>query len=230
MTDFRGASLPADADVRPGTPVVSYGFSFHGDGGALFRIYAICLLKVLVTLGVYYFWLKARVRGYIYSQTELAGERFAFHGTGWELLKGWVKAMVLLVVVLALLVFAQWAAGPDAAATVGRVVTAALAIVVAPVVIVGSRRYRLSRTSWRGIRFVFRGRVNDLMRQLLVDGLLTAITFGFYYPLLLNNLREFIVTSSAYGNIPFEYDGEGSELWRIYFFGFVFGLLTLGVY
>ena len=36
---------------------------------------------------------------------------------------------------------------------------AVLAYAFFPIAMVGARRYRLSRTSWRGIRFSFRGRV-----------------------------------------------------------------------
>ena len=212
------------------SPAVSYRVSFHGNGGTLFRIYAINLLKVLGTIGVYYFWLKAKVRGYVYSQTELAGDRFAFHGTGLELLKGWAKAAVVIVVFLALLVGVEAALSPEAAAVVGRIIGLVFGLFAVPIAMVGSRRYRLSRTSWRGIRFVFRGGVNELARQMFRDGFWTGATLGVYYPFMLNNLREFVVRSSAYGNVPFEYDGKGGALWRIYFFGLVFGILTLGIY
>lgn len=215
---------------QPESPAVSYRFSFHGDGGTLFRIYAINLLKVLGTLGVYYFWLKAKVRGYIYSQTELAGERFAFHGTGLELLKGWAKAAVVIAVFVASLVGVEAALSPEAAEVVGRIIGLVFGLFAVPIAMVGSRRYRLSRTSWRGIRFVFRGGVNELARQMFRDGLWTGLTLGVYYPFMLNNLREFVVRNSAYGNVPFEYDGKGGALWRIYVFGLVFGILTLGIY
>lgn len=227
------SSIPQSADTHPlssESQAVSYGVSFHGDGGTLFRIYAINLLKVLGTLGVYYFWLKAKVRGYVYSQTELAGERFAFHGTGLELLKGWAKAAVLIIAVVALLAGVESAVSPEAAEVAGRILGIAFGVFVVPVAIVGSRRYRLSRTSWRGIRFVFRGRVNDLARQMFRDGFWTGATLGVYYPFMLNNLREFVVRNSAYGNVAFEYDGKGGRLWRIYLFGVVFGILTLGIY
>ena len=162
------------------SPAVSHRFSFHGDGGTLFRIYAINLLKILGTLGVYYFWLKAKVRGYVYSQTELAGERFAFHGTGLELLKGWAKAAVVIAVFVALLVGVEAALSPEAAAVVGRIIGLVFGLFAVPIAMVGSRRYRLSRTSWRGIRFVFRGGVNELARQMFRDGFWTGATLGQY--------------------------------------------------
>ena len=74
----------------PGTP--SSGAPrhpvFHGRGGTLFGIHVVNTLLTLVTLGVYYFWAKTRLRQYLFSQSEIEGDRFAYHGTGRELLLG----------------------------------------------------------------------------------------------------------------------------------------------
>jgi len=224
-------SLPADGTAAVSqTSFVSHPFSFMGRGSTFFRIYAENVLLILVTLGVYYFWAKAKIRRYIYGQTEVAGDRFTFHGTGWELLRGWAKALVLIVTAISLVLLTEWTAGPNAAQIVQSMLSFVFGLVVAPIAIVGSRRYRLTRTSWRGIRFRFDGRVSPLARQLFTDSFYTTVTLGIYYPYLLNNLRQFIVTRSAYGNVRFEYDGKGSGLWRIYFFGLLFGVLTLGIY
>ncbi len=58
--------------------------SFHGSAGTLFGIQLINLLLTIVTLGIYSFWGKTKVRGYLWSQTEFEGDRFAYHGTGKE--------------------------------------------------------------------------------------------------------------------------------------------------
>src|SRR5712691_10481567 len=68
---------------------------FHGVGGTLFGIHIVNVLLTLVTLGVYYFWAKTRVRQYLFGQTEIAGDRFAYHGNGKELLLGTLKAALI---------------------------------------------------------------------------------------------------------------------------------------
>src|SRR5215475_8491860 len=113
---------------------------FHGSGGTLFGIHVVNALLILVTLGIYYFWAKTRVRRYLASQAEMELDRFAYHGTAKELLLGTLKAVV------------------------------------------GARRYRLSRTSWRGIRFSFRGQVWDLVKIFIIGSFLTGLTLGLYYP------------------------------------------------
>jgi len=58
------------------------------------------VLFTLGTLGVYYFWAKTRTRRFLFSQTEFAGDRFAYHGTGRELLIGTLKALLVFGVPL----------------------------------------------------------------------------------------------------------------------------------
>jgi len=41
--------------------------SFHGSGTALLGIHVVNVLLILLTLGVYYFWAKTRVRRYLFS-------------------------------------------------------------------------------------------------------------------------------------------------------------------
>src|SRR5512145_2817221 len=75
---------------------------FHGAGGSLLGIHIVNVLLTIITFGVYYFWAKVRVRSYLLGQTEFAGDRFAYHGTGKELLLGFLKAVLLIGIPLAL--------------------------------------------------------------------------------------------------------------------------------
>ena len=73
---------------------------FHGNGSSLFGIFVINVLFTLLTLGVYYFWGKAKIRRYMHSQTELHNSRFSNHTTGGELCIGWIKAIILIVTIV----------------------------------------------------------------------------------------------------------------------------------
>ena len=59
-----------------------------------------------------------------------------------------------------------------------------------PVAMVNARRYRCSRTSWRGIRFSFRGRTSN-SHALLSRWGFTILTLGSYYPYFQLNARPF---------------------------------------
>ena len=187
--------------------------SFHGTGGSLFGIYIVNLFLTLVTLGVYSFWGRVKVRRYILSQTDLEGDRFAYHGTGKELLIGWLKAMLVFGVPLGLLIIVR------DLLDVGAVIKAAawvlfygVIIVFVPFAIVSARRYRLSRISWRGIRFSFRGRALDFVKLFVGGVLLSAITLGLYYPVFDTRRYGFLMSRSYFGNRKFEFDGHGRDL------------------
>ena len=81
----------------------SYKLEFHGKGSDFFGIIIVNWLLTLVTLGFYYPWAKANTLQYLYGETSLHGDRFAFHGTGKEMFKGFIKAIVLFGALYAVL-------------------------------------------------------------------------------------------------------------------------------
>src|SRR5687767_706491 len=87
---------------------------YHGTGGSFFGLVLGNALLTLITVGVYSFWAKNKVREFHYSHTELDGDRFAYHGTGGELFSGYLKAMgVMLVLALVLGLASALFAGPS---------------------------------------------------------------------------------------------------------------------
>lgn len=180
---------------------------FHGQGGTLFGIQIVNLLLIVVTLGIYSFWGKVRVRRYLYGQTEFAGDRFSYHGLGMELFMGALKAFGLIVLFYVLLVAASMMVGDIA------VVLLYLAILVAiPFALYGAMRYSLSRTAWRGIRFSFRGKLKECLGTYLGGALLTLVTLGVYYPWFHNRMRSYWVNNTYFGNTPFRYQANAKPL------------------
>jgi uncharacterized membrane protein YjgN (DUF898 family) len=98
FVDSGAASAPAPASGPPARRI-----SFHGNGLTLLGVYLVNLLLTLVTLGVYYFWARTRIRHYMLSQTEFESDRFAWHGTGKELFIGFLKLVVLFLIVAIIL-------------------------------------------------------------------------------------------------------------------------------
>lgn len=212
-----GAPQPSTTDgsaarPRPARSTIQRP-SFHGVGGSLFGIQIVNVFLTLLTAGLYYFWGKVRVRSYLFSQTEMAGDRFAYHGTGKELLTGFLKALLVfgipymgLTYVPGFLEADQWV--QIALSSLG----ALLLVLFLAVATVGARRYRLSRTSWRGIRFSFRGRTWDFVKLYVKGVLLTALTLGAYYTFFQTRRQGFLVSHSSFGNQRFGFDGHGWAL------------------
>jgi uncharacterized membrane protein YjgN (DUF898 family) len=200
---------------KPPAPQPYRQLSFRGDGSTLFGITLVNLFLTVVTLGIYLFWGKVKARKYVFGQLEFEGDRFGYHATGKELLIGWLK----VALVLGILFGAQNAGrflldGP--VAFVLEVIGSVAFVVLLPIATVASRRFRLSRTSWRGIRFSFRGRARDFLKLYFRGTFLTAITFGLYYPFFMNEAQRFLMSRTYFGNTRFDYDGEGREMLKIY--------------
>ncbi len=188
-------------------------FTTYGEGGTLLGIHIVNVLLTLVTLGIYYFWAKVRVRRYLFSQTEFAGDRFSYHGTGAEVLRGTVKAALVFGVPYLGLSFGPQLAGMDIyTRTLSGWAAGLLLLIFIPVAIVSARRYRLSRTSWRGITLSFRGKTRDFINLWVKGYLLTGLTLGLYYPYFSAKKHAFLTTHSYFGSRSFSFQGEGKAL------------------
>ena len=83
----------------------NYKLEFNGSGGAFFSVIMVNWLLTIVTLGFYYPWAKAKQLRYIYSATNLNSDSFSFHGTGKEMFKGFIKALLLFIQTVQLVIF-----------------------------------------------------------------------------------------------------------------------------
>ena len=217
-----GPEIPASTTLR--RP------SFHGAGGTLFGIHVVNVLLTLVTVGIYYFWAKTRVRRYLSGQTEIESDRFAYHGTARELLLGTLKAVLVFGLPILFLNFIRDVLDvPVLVKVAAGVISGSLFFVFFPIAMVGARRYRLSRTSWRGIRFSFRGRVWELIKIFILGSFLTGITLGLYYPFFLVSRQAFMVSHSYFGSERFDFTGRGRALFGPYVVAILLTLPTLGL-
>lgn len=217
------AGQEGDAKAPPKKTSI-YSLSFHGTPSTLFGIYIMNILYTILTLGIYRFWGKIKVRQYLMSQSELMGERFAFHGTGKELCIGWLKAMVIIVVGYGIIM------GLEYLNPIFILLVYPSALVVLAVAKVGSMRYRLSRTSWRGIRLSFRGSFRRGIKLYAGGLVLTIITLGLYYPIFHVKMRDFWTSNTYFGNRPLLYDGRGGDLMGAYLLALLLTIPTLGIY
>ncbi|HKW92640.1 MAG TPA: DUF898 family protein, partial [Methylomirabilota bacterium] len=224
------AELPAPPPGSPGSAPTRRP-TFHGTGGTLFGIHVVNVLLTIATLGFYYFWAKTRVRAFLLSQTAIEGDRFAYHGIARELLLGTLKAALVFGLPIFLLnIVRDKLDVPASVQVIAGVLSGSLFFVFFPIAMVGARRYRLSRTSWRGIRFSFRGRVWELIKIFILGTFLTGITLGFYYPFFLVTRQAFMVSHSYFGSERFDFTGRGRELFGPYLVAILLTLPTLGLY
>ncbi len=215
----------ASGDLRPPTLLTSvpsgsaepldpikHG-SFHGAGGTLLGMQIVNVCLTILTLGAYHFWAKAKIRRYLFSHTAFAGDRFAYHGTGKELYQGFLKAML----VFGIPYFSLGAAHtfltlPPSVDPFLQAMAGLVLFLYVPVAIVNARRYRCTRTSWRGIRFSFRGRTVDFLKLYFKGWLFTVLSLGTYYPYFHTQRQAFLHSHTYFGNQRFHFTGHGSGL------------------
>jgi uncharacterized membrane protein YjgN (DUF898 family) len=220
----------------PAPPAVTTAtLSYHGTGGSLFGLVLLNGLLSIVTLGIYSFWAKTKVRAFHYSHTELDGDRFAYHGTGGELWIGYLKAvgiifLIFISVGIVSAVVGSGAVGPDPVISlVMSFLAYGIIAALIPVAVNGARRYRLSRSSWRGIRFSYHGKAQDFLAMNVAGFFMAVVTLGFFLPTWQNKRREFFVTNARFGSEPFMYSGTGKELFGEYVKALLLTIPTLGL-
>lgn len=105
-----------------------------------------------------------------------------------------------------------------------------LAIIALTVVAIhGARRYRLSRSSLRGIRFSFHGALGEYFVLVVKGVFLSVLTLGFYLPYFASQRRAYLVNNVLYGSEPFQYDGAGRDLLGAYLKSVLLTIPTLGL-
>ncbi len=193
---------------------------FHGTAQALFGIWIVNVFLMLVTLGVYYFWAKVRIREYLLSQTSFEGDRFAYHGSGKELLVGWLKMMLCIgIPYIALAYGVTWIEADHEAIWISGLVAWLILFTFPPLASVWAMRYRFSRMSWRGVRFAFHAPAKSYLILTFKGSILSLITLGLYYPFYISQKRAFLVSHTFFGSEPFNFDGRDKELFLVCFKG-----------
>jgi len=99
-----------------------------------------------------------------------------------------------------------------------------------PFAIFSSWRYRVSRTSWRGIYLSFSGRFSEYYPIYLKYMVITFFTFGLGYSWMRTNIQKYLVSHTNFGNFDLDFHGEGGELLGINILGSMFSYMTLGIY
>ncbi len=231
-----GQAPPTGSAVRPpgnggttdsGGPPQGMPIEFHGTGGGLFKIMFVNLILTLLTLGIYSFWGKTKVRRYLCEQSSFAGDRFYYHGTGWELFRG----ALIFGAMFGLFNLGLYSIGQVwgmEAQIVAQTVGPLLIIFLFPIILVGAFKYRLSRTAWRGIRFSFRGKRKSALWLYIKGYLFTLLTLGFYTPYFTINAQKFWIGESYFGNQSFQYDGKGKDIFQAFLVLVLMYVLTIG--
>ncbi len=222
-------------DVAATPPPVPDGFApspppppppaarFIGDQNAYWRLLVRGSALLAVTLGIYRFWFATDVRRFLWSGTEISGETLEYSGTATELLIGFLIAIAVLVPLNLMLFVAALGLGP-----VGQFASSLsfpILFFLGQFAIYRARRYRLTRTIYRGVRCHQEG---SALRYAVCGcfwWIMIVFTLGLAYPFAVSRLERFKMRHTYYGNLQGRFEGSG---WRLFFRGLLMWLAVIG--
>jgi uncharacterized membrane protein YjgN (DUF898 family) len=213
MTVAVPSAAPADQPAAP-APVVPTmpqpPVRFIGDTGAYWRLLFRGAALLAVTLGIYRFWFATDVRRYLWFNTEIAGETLEYTGTAYELLIGFLIAIALLVPIYVGLAIAALGLGPvgQSASTL----SFPLLFFLGQFAIYRARRYRLTRTIYRGVRCHQDGSAVRYAICAVFWWILIVLTLGLAYPFAQSRLERYKLRHTYYGNLVGRFEGSGIGL------------------
>ena len=223
--------MSTEVSIEAGEPVGPDKLIFDGRGGELFVVYLVNILLTMVTLGIYRFWAKTRIRQYVWSHLRYKGDAFEYTGTGMELFLGFlIVALVVFAPLFGLSIWAQKLIGEGngVLAAVIFVPVILTYIVLFPMAIYRAYRYRLSRSMWRGIRFGLTGKPSLYARKFIGYALLQIITLGLATPYTTVRLYEVLINNIWMGSGRFTFAAPWKPLLKRFLLLWIALVLTIG--
>jgi uncharacterized membrane protein YjgN (DUF898 family) len=203
------------------------GFYYSGWTGDILLLTLKNAVLNILTLSIYRFWGKTNVRRHLWQHTKFLGDPLEYTGVGKELFLGFV--LILFVVLFPLAIANELVLrylGPFGAA---QVVSVGLVLFLIGVAQYRARRYRLSRTVWRGIRAAQVGSPWRYGLMRLGFLILLPLTLGWSYPWQRMYLTHFETTNTVFGDRGFRFDGSVAPLYKPFAVAWSVSLVMLAI-
>ena len=203
--------------------------SFSGDRGEFRRLVMRGGFLEFVTVGFYRFWLATDMRRHLWANTSVDGDAAEYTGTSKELLIGFLIA----VAILAPLYLGYFLLGLEVETWQAFASTplVLLLYLFGHFAIYRARRYRLTRTVWRGVRFWMTGSGWAYALRAALWALAMVLTLGLVMPWRNAALERYKMFHSHYGELQGSFEGRGGDLfkraWWIWALGMALGFAAI---
>lgn len=197
----------ADGVIPRQTPA---SVKFLGREAAYWRLRIKGAVLLVFTLGLYRFWFATDVRRFLWSHTEIGGETLEYTGLAGELLGGFLLAIAIVVPLYTGIAVAALAL--DAAEGVIAGIAFVLLVLLGQMALYRARRYRLTHTVFRGVRFDQHGAAWRYALYALAWWTLIVVTLGLAYPWAQAGLQRFKMRHTSYGDLAGSFAGSGTAL------------------
>lgn len=217
---------PAPLPEPQSAPTVeNIELSYTGRWKDIAKLALVNSLLTFMTLGIYSFWGRVRIRKYLWSHTQVNRSPLEYHGTGGQLFIGFLLITVLFLVInfgfqslQNVLVQTAISSGSFGAAApiigISSLIMVTIYVTFFAYIIYSVRRYWLAMTSWRGIRLRQGGKRWTMVGLALPRALLTVATLGFAYPWLALRAERYAYSLSFVGNKQFSFEAKTGPLVR----------------
>jgi len=186
--------------------------AFTGKRHEFFRLVRRGALLELITAGFYRFWLATDIRRALWSGTSIEDQPAEYTGTGKELLLGFLFALAILApVYLGYFLIGIEVERAKAFASIPLVL---FFYAFGQFAIFRARRYRATRTVWRGVRFWMSGSGWAYSWRACLWTLLAVVTLGLALPWRESALERYKMRHLHYGDLPGRFDGAGWDLFK----------------
>ena len=166
----------------------------------------------LITLGFYRFWLATDMRRHLWSNTAIDGDAAEYTGTAKELLIGFLFALAILAPIY--LVYFLIGLEAERLQAFASVPLGLFFYLFAQFAIYRARRYRLTRTVWRGVRFWMTGSGWSYAWRAGLWLLLSILTLGIAVPWAKASLERYKMRHTAYGSLQGRFEATGWSLFK----------------
>ena len=193
-------------------PIPDNRIVFSGVRSAFVRLVMRGALLELVTLGFYRFWLATDMRRHLWSNTAVGGDAAEYTGTAKELLIGFLFALAILAPIY--LVYFLIGLEAERLQAFASIPLGLFFYLFAQFAIYRARRYRLTRTVWRGVRFWMTGSGVSYAWRAGLWALLVVLTLGLALPWARASLERYKMRHTAYGDLQGSFAATGGQLFR----------------
>src|SRR5581483_4958382 len=206
------SSVPQFPPPRPQPLPLPFPVAFSGDRGEFRRLVTRGAGLELITFGFYRFWLATDIRRHLWSYTSVGGDAPEYTGRGRELLVGFLFALAILAPIY--IVYFLIGIEAERYKAFASIPLFLFFYLFGQFAIYRARRYRLTRTVWRGVRFWMDGSGWAYAIQAFGWALLMLPTLGLILPWREAALERYKMRHCHYGNLQGSFEGSGWELFK----------------
>ncbi|SDR07512.1 Uncharacterized membrane protein YjgN, DUF898 family [Rhizobiales bacterium GAS191] len=209
-------SQAGEASALPGAgggqEAAALAASFTGKGREFLKLCLRAGLLTVITLGLYRFWFLTDVRRFLWRHSRVGADGLEYRGTGRELLLGFLFALAIL----APLYLGYFLLGIEAERYKAYASTPFFLVLVLFGVYASyrARRYRLTRTVFRGARFWMTGSGLVYLALYIGWALLTLVSLGLTYPWMAASLERYKMRNTFYGDLQGGFAASGSSFFK----------------